>query len=186
MKAFLFLIVLFIPTYLCAEPFVVIKTNMGNIEVELNQQQAPISTANFLHYVDTGFYSNTVFHRVIPNFMIQGGGFTRGLSEKVTGDQIHNEADNGLKNERGTIAMARTAVVDSATSQFFINHANNRFLNHRSKTRQGYGYAVFGRVTTGMDVVDAIAGVTTGVKKGMSDVPLKPVMIQAIERLEKP
>ncbi|OEU74150.1 MAG: peptidylprolyl isomerase [Desulfuromonadales bacterium C00003068] len=185
MKAFLIFLVLLVPTICIAEPFVIIKTDMGNIEVELNQQQAPISTANFLHYVDTGFYSNTVFHRVIPNFMVQGGGFTRSLSEKITGDEIKNEAANGLKNERGTIAMARTGVVDSATSQFFINHANNRFLNHRSKTTQGYGYAVFGRVTSGMDIVDAIATVATGRKKGMSDVPLKPVMIQAIERLEK-
>ena len=185
MKAFLIFLVLLVPTICIAEPFVIIKTDMGNIEVELNQQQAPISTANFLHYVDTGFYSNTVFHRVIPNFMVQGGGFTRSLSEKITGDEIKNEAANGLKNERGTIAMARTGVVDSATSQFFINHANNRFLNHRSKTTQGYGYAVFGRVTSGMDIVDAIATVATGRKKGMSDVPLNPVMIQAIERLEK-
>lgn len=185
MKTLLFLIVLLLPIISYAEPFVIIKTNMGNIEVELNQQQAPISTANFLNYVDSGFYSNTVFHRVIPNFMIQGGGFTRGLAKKITQEQIRNEAANGLKNERGTLAMARTGVVDSATSQFFINHANNQFLNHRSKTSQGYGYAVFAKVTMGMDVVDAIASVTTGRKKGMSDVPLTPVMIEAIERLEK-
>lgn len=185
MKTILLCLVLFIPTVCIAEPFVVIKTSMGNIEVELNQQQAPISTKNFLHYVDSGFYENTIFHRVIPNFMIQGGGFTQALTQKITGDQISNEAANGLKNERGTIAMARTGVVDSATSQFFINHANNKFLNHRSKTTQGYGYAVFGRVTSGMEIVDAIAAVSTGRKKGMSDVPLKPVTIEAIERLEK-
>jgi len=185
MKTILLLLVFLIPSICIAEPFVVIKTNMGDIEVELNQQQAPISTANFLHYVDTGFYSNTIFHRVIPNFMIQGGGFTRTLSQKITGAEIRNEAANGLKNERGTIAMARTGVVDSATSQFFINHANNKFLDHRSKSTQGYGYAVFGRVTSGMDVVDAIATVSTGRKKGMSDVPRNPVMIQAIERRDK-
>ncbi|MEA3465504.1 MAG: peptidylprolyl isomerase [Thermodesulfobacteriota bacterium] len=184
MKKFFFIALLLIPVLSLAEPFVVIKTNMGNIEVELNQKQAPISTANFLRYVDSGFYKNTIFHRVIPNFMIQGGGFTKSMAKKITKAEISNEATNGLKNKRGTIAMARTNKVDSATSQFFINHSNNSFLDHKSKTPRGYGYAVFGRVVKGLDVVDNIAIVKTGRKKGMNDVPIQPVIIQALERLK--
>lgn len=185
MKFYLFIALLLIPVLSLAEPFVVIKTNIGNIEVELNQKQAPLSTANFLSYVDSGFYKNTIFHRVIPNFMVQGGGFTKSMAKKITKGEIRNEATNGLKNERGTIAMARTNVVDSATSQFFINHGNNSFLDHKAKTSRGYGYAVFGRVVKGLDVVDNIAMVKTGRKKGMSDVPIQSVIIQAIERLDK-
>lgn len=185
MKKFIFITLMLIPALAIAEPFVVIKTNMGDIEVELNQKQAPISTANFLSYVDSGFYKNTIFHRVIPNFMIQGGGFTKSMAKKITNAEISNEATNGLKNERGTIAMARTNKVDSATSQFFINHGNNSFLDHKAKTSRGYGYAVFGRVVKGLDVVDNIAIVKTGRKKGMKDVPIQSVIIQAIERLEK-
>lgn len=162
---------------------VVIKTNLGEIEVELNDAKAPISTANFLSYVDDGFYSGTIFHRVIPNFMIQGGGFSKNLVRKITKDEIRNEAMNGLKNKRGTIAMARTSIIDSATSQFFINHKDNDFLDHKSKTQRGFGYAVFGEVTRGMEVVDKIAAVPTGRKKGMSDVPVQPVIIEAVERI---
>ncbi|MCD6525525.1 MAG: peptidyl-prolyl cis-trans isomerase [Desulfuromonas sp.] len=172
-----------VPAVVWASPSVVIKTNLGNIEVELNEAQAPISTANFLSYVDDGFYNGTIFHRVIPNFMIQGGGFTKNMSRKVTKSAIKNEATNGLKNKRGTIAMARTNMIDSGTSQFFINHADNAFLDHKSKTTRGYGYAVFGEVIRGMNVVDQIAGMKTGRKKGMSDVPVQSVIIQAVERL---
>lgn len=167
-----------------AAPSVIIKTNMGNIEIELNQQQAPISTENFLSYIDSGFYKNTIFHRVIPNFMIQGGGFTANLSRKATQGSIKNEADNGLKNQRGTIAMARTSAVNSATSQFFINLVDNYSLDHKSKIASKYGYAVFGKVVKGMDVVDKIAAVATGHKKRMSNVPYSPVIIQAIERIK--
>jgi peptidyl-prolyl cis-trans isomerase A (cyclophilin A) len=163
---------------------VVIKTSLGDIQLELNEQQAPISTANFLKYVDSGFYNGTVFHRVIPNFMIQGGGFIKDMTQKITKSPIKNEAANGLKNSRGTIAMARTGVVDSATSQFFINHADNGFLDHKSNTTRGYGYAVFGEVTQGMSVVDKIARVKTGIKNGMHDVPRQAVMIYAIERMK--
>lgn len=183
-KLLIILSLLLLPTLALAGPKVVIKTSMGDIQVELNQQQAPVSTANFLSYVDSGFYNGTIFHRVIPNFMIQGGGFIKDMTRKVTKTPIKNEAGNGLHNKRGTIAMARTNVVDSATSQFFINHADNSFLDHRSNSSRGYGYAVFGSVTRGMDVVDKIADVKTGRRKGMRDVPLQPVTIYAIERLK--
>jgi len=182
-KLIIVLTLLLVPTLAFSAPSVVIKTNLGNIEVELNEEKAPLSTANFLNYVDAGFYNGTIFHRVIPNFMIQGGGFTKSLARKVTKAAIKNEATNGLKNKRGTIAMARTNVIDSGTSQFFINHADNAFLDHKSKTTRGYGYAVFGEVTQGMDIVDKIAAVRTGRKKGMADVPVQPVIIQAVERL---
>lgn len=152
---------------------VIIETNMGKIEVELNNEKAPISVANFLEYIESGHYNETIFHRVINNFMVQGGGFDKHMRQKATRAMIKNEAKNGLKNERGTLAMARTGIVDSATSQFFINHKNNKFLNHGSRD---YGYAVFGKVTKGMDVVDAIARVRT--KSG--DVPVNPVMIKTI------
>jgi peptidyl-prolyl cis-trans isomerase A (cyclophilin A) len=127
---------------------------MGKIELELNAEKAPISVANFLQYIESGFYNNTIFHRVINNFMVQGGGFDKHMQRKTTLPMIKNEAKNGLKNDRGTVAMARTGVVDSASSQFFINHKDNDFLNHGSRD---YGYAVFAKVTKGMDVVDAIA-----------------------------
>lgn len=161
---------------------VVMETSMGKIEVELNEEKAPISTKNFLKYVDDKFYDGLIFHRVISGFMIQGGGYTPDMKEKSTGEPIKNEADNGLKNLRGTIAMARTGVVHSATAQFFINTVDNEFLNHRDKTDGGYGYAVFGKVTSGMDVVDKIRAVPTGTKNDMGDVPTTPVVIKSIRR----
>ena len=160
-------------------PVVVLETTHGNIEITLEAEKAPISTENFLAYVDSGHYDGTVFHRVIPNFMIQGGGYDAGLSQKRTRAPIKNEADNGLKNVRGTVAMARTAAVDSATSQFFINVVDNPFLDHGVRD---FGYAVFGRVTAGMDVVDKIAALPTGVRGGMRDVPLEPVKINKARR----
>jgi peptidyl-prolyl cis-trans isomerase B (cyclophilin B) len=161
---------------------VIIETSLGNIEVELNAEKAPISVANFLKYVDSKFYDGLIFHRVISGFMIQGGGMDENMKEKKNGEQIKNEATNGLKNDRGTIAMARTSVVDSATSQFFINTVDNGFLNHSAPTPQGYGYAVFGKVTSGMDVVDKIRAVPTGTSMGMADVPKTPVVIKTIKR----
>ncbi|RYZ76223.1 MAG: peptidyl-prolyl cis-trans isomerase [Proteobacteria bacterium] len=158
------------------------ETNMGNVEIELDGEKAPISTKNFLRYVDEGFYSGTIFHRVIKDFMIQGGGFTKDMSQKSTHEQIKNEATNGLKNLRGTLAMARTSVVDSASSQFFINTVDNTFLNHTSPDPRGYGYAVFGRVTSGMDVVDKIRAVQTTMKSGMADVPAETVEIKSMKR----
>lgn len=158
---------------------VIMETSEGNLEIELFADKAPISVKNFLAYVDSGFFTNTIFHRVIPRFMIQGGGFDESLRQKATKAEIKNEANNGLKNERGTLAMARTSVVDSATSQFFINIANNDFLNHGGRD---FGYAVFGKVTVGMDVVDKIAAVPTGSKNGMGDVPMKSVVIKSVKR----
>jgi peptidyl-prolyl cis-trans isomerase A (cyclophilin A) len=155
----------------------VIETSMGKVEVELNAELAPISVANFMQYVDSGYYNGTIFHRVINNFMVQGGGFDKTMQKKTTQATIKNEAKNGLKNDRGTLAMARTGVVDSATSQFFINHKDNNFLNHGDRD---YGYAVFGKVTKGMDVVDAIARVKT--KAG--DVPVNPVAIKSVRLKE--
>ena len=152
-----------------------LKTSKGDIVIELNEEKAPITVANFRQYVEEGFYEGTVFHRVIKDFMIQGGGFTSDMRRKNTHEPIQNEAANGLSNERGTIAMARTNDTHSATSQFFINHADNAFLNY--VPQQNDGYAVFGRVVEGMDVVDEIAGVSTGAKAGMQDVPVEPVFI---------
>jgi len=163
-------------------PTVVMETSEGAIEIELFEDKAPISVENFLSYAESGFYSGTVFHRVIPNFMIQGGGFEAGMSQKPTRPPIQNEAANGLKNERGTLAMARTAVIDSATSQFFINVANNEFLNNGARD---FGYAVFGKVTVGMDVVDKIAAKRTAIQYGMRDVPVLPVVIKSISRKTK-
>lgn len=163
-------------------PVVIIKTNKGDITVELFAKEAPITVENFLKYVDDGFFNGTIFHRVIPNFMIQGGGFTPDMNQKETGAPIKNEATNGLKNERGTLAMARTQVVDSATSQFFINLVDNAFLDHTRPNPQGFGYCVFGRVLEGMDVVDEIATVRTG-RHGMhQDVPTEPVEITEVVR----
>ena len=161
-------------------PTVQLQTNKGSITIELDAENAPISTENFLNYVREGFYQQTIFHRVIPNFMIQGGGFTPQMAQKKTGAEIKNEADNGLKNVRGSIAMARTQVVDSATCQFFINLADNDFLNHQGKSANAYGYAVFGQVSEGMDVVDAIAKVGTGSYGPHQDVPKEPVIIENI------
>jgi peptidyl-prolyl cis-trans isomerase A (cyclophilin A) len=153
---------------------ITIKTNHGDITVELFEDKAPISCENFRQYVTDGHFADTIFHRVIPNFMIQCGGMDEDMSSKPTRDPIKNEADNGERNDRGTLAMARTGVVDSATSQFFINVSNNDFLNHGGRD---FGYAVFGRVNDGMDVVDAIAAVPTGNRGGNQDVPLDTVTI---------
>lgn len=155
-----------------------LKTNMGRITLELYPDKAPQTVENFLQYVRDGFYNGTIFHRVIPNFMIQGGGFTTDFVQKKTRAPIRNEAANGLKNALGTVAMARTSDPHSATAQFFINIADNDFLNFTAPTQQGYGYCVFGKVIRGMDVVDKIAGVATGDRPPHSDVPLQPVVIE--------
>jgi cyclophilin family peptidyl-prolyl cis-trans isomerase len=162
-------------------PTVHIETTMGNIVLELDAVNAPISTANFIDYANDGFYEDTIFHRVIDGFMVQGGGLTADMSDKSNKKApIKNEAANGLKNERGTVAMARTNVVDSATSQFFINVGENSFLNHTSPTPQGFGYAVFGKVIDGMDVVDTIRQVKTGNKGMHQDVPVETITIQKV------
>lgn len=163
-------------------PVVIMKTSMGEVEIELYQDRAPSTVANFLMYVDKGFYNGTIFHRVIKNFMVQGGGFTPGLKEKNTSAPVKNEASNGLSNRRGTLAMARTMEVHSATSQFFINVVDNGFLDYKSATDQGYGYCVFGRVISGMEVVDSIKSVPTGNSGYFQDVPQKDVIIYSIKR----
>jgi peptidyl-prolyl cis-trans isomerase A (cyclophilin A) len=163
------------------KPHVLLHTSNGDIELELDGDKAPISTKNFLAYVDKGFYTNTIFHRVIPNFMIQGGGFTQQMQEKDTNPPIKNEASNGLENLRGTIAMARTSDPDSATSQFYINHRDNDSLNYSSGNP---GYAVFGKVVKGMDVVDIIANSNTTTKSGMQNVPVDPVLILSAKRID--
>ena len=163
---------------------VIIKTTLGDIKVKLAADKAPLTVANFLAYVDAGFYNGTIFHRVIDGFMIQGGGFDASMNQKPTRAPIKNEAANGLQNKRGTLAMARTAIVDSATSQFFINVKDNGFLDFRSPDPQGFGYCVFGEVVEGLDVVDKIKGVRTGVKAGMSDVPLETVEIVSVTRVQ--
>ena len=166
-----------------ANPTVLFETTMGNITIELDADNAPTTSANFLDYVDEGYYVGTTFHRVIPNFMIQGGGITADMQDKPSSRApIENEAKNGLKNERGTVAMARTSDPHSATSQFFINHADNEFLNFTSESMQGWGYAVFGRVVDGMDVVDAIAQVETGNKGGHQNVPVETITITGASR----
>jgi cyclophilin family peptidyl-prolyl cis-trans isomerase len=157
---------------------VLLKTSLGDIIIALEEEQAPVSTANFLAYVKADFYDGTIFHRVIPDFMIQGGGMTADLVPKRNRPPIKNEAANGLKNRRGTVAMARTQAVDSATSQFFINLADNPFLDHQGRSPQGYGYAVFGTVTEGMETVDAIARIATGTQGMHQNVPVKPVFIE--------
>ena len=158
-----------------------LHTNHGIITLELDAEKAPVTVANFLAYVESGHYNNTVFHRVIDGFMIQGGGFEPGMNQKPTGEQIKNEADNGLKNERGTISMARTQAPHSATAQFFINIADNDFLNFKSADLQGWGYCVFGKVSDGMDVVDAIRKVKTGSSGFHQDVPKEDVIIERAE-----
>lgn len=161
-------------------PRVLLNTSMGEIELELEAEKAPISVENFLGYVERGFYDGTVFHRIIPGFMVQGGGFDEGLNQKPTRQPIKNEADNGLHNVRGTVAMARTQNINSATSQFFINHRDNDFLDHGSRD---FGYAVFAKVVRGMDVVDQIAQVPTGNRTMMQNVPLQPVKIVSAKKL---
>jgi peptidyl-prolyl cis-trans isomerase B (cyclophilin B) len=162
-------------------PMVKLTTNFGLITLELNAQAAPETVANFLQYTRDGHYDGTIFHRVIDGFMIQGGGFTTDMQQKATRPPIRNEADNGLKNEAYTIAMARTPNPDSATSQFFINVANNDFLNFREPSAQGYGYCVFGKVVEGRDVVDRIRKVRTGMRAGHQDVPMEDVIIEKVE-----
>lgn len=164
-----------------SNPVVLIETTMGNITIELDAKNAPKSAANFLAYVEDGYFVDTTFHRVIPGFMVQGGGITEDMSDKPSKrPAIKNEANNGLKNDRGTLAMARTNDPHSATSQFFINHKNNDFLNFRAENSQGWGYAVFGKVTDGMDVVDKMAAVKTGNKGGHQDVPVETISITAV------
>jgi peptidyl-prolyl cis-trans isomerase A (cyclophilin A) len=165
-------------------PKLLIETSLGNVKVELFQKEAPISVKNFLDYAKSGYYNGTIFHRVIPGFMIQGGGFTPELTMKTPNAPIKNEATNRLKNERGTLAMARTMVVDSASSQFFINVANNQFLDHREGGPSAFGYAVFGKVIEGMDVVDKIAATKTGMQKGFADVPVTPMVIKSVKVLK--
>ena len=156
------------------------ETSMGTITLELNDDKAPETVANFVRYAKDGHYDGTIFHRVIDGFMIQGGGFTKDMNQKETREPVRNEAMNGLKNLRGTIAMARTMVVDSATSQFFINLVDNAFLDFQSPTPQGFGYAVFGKVTDGMDVVDQIAKVKTGFAGPHQNVPEEPIVIKRV------
>ncbi len=158
----------------------IIETTQGTITLALNEEKAPETVRNFAEYAKAGHYDGTIFHRVIGGFMIQGGGFTKDMNQKPTGAPIRNEAMNGLKNKRGTIAMARTMVVDSATSQFFINLVDNDFLDFSSPTPQGFGYAVFGEVTQGMDVVDAIAKAKTGYHGPHQNVPEEPIVITKI------
>ncbi|MGD8925993.1 MAG: peptidylprolyl isomerase [Thioalkalispiraceae bacterium] len=160
------------------------QTNKGVIEIELDSDKAPATVENFITYVKDGFYDGTIFHRVIDGFMIQGGGMEPGMKEKQTRDPIKNEADNGLKNERGTIAMARTNDPHSATAQFFINVADNMFLNHQQPTMDGWGYCVFGKVVNGMDVVDAIKGVATTSSGFHQDVPAEDIIIEKAEVVE--
>jgi len=161
-------------------PRVLMETSMGNVTIELFKDKAPISVRNFLSYVKDGFYDGLVFHRVIKDFMIQGGGMDASMEPKKTKFAIKNEAANGLSNQRGTLAMARTNVVDSATSQFFINVTDNSFLDYRGKTADLFGYAVFGQVVEGMETVDQIRQVKTGSRMGHSDVPVEPVVINSI------
>ncbi len=158
-----------------------LHTNFGVITLELDEEKAPETVKNFLHYVNSGFYNNTLFHRVIDDFMIQGGGFEPGMKQKNTQAPIQNEAANGLKNDTYTIAMARTSDIHSATSQFFINVTNNGFLNYQSNTSQGFGYCVFGKVIEGQDVVDKIKKVKTGNAAGHQNVPIEDVIIEKAE-----
>ena len=160
---------------------VILKTNYGDITIELDFEKAPKTAENFAQYVKDGFYDGTIFHRVIDNFMIQGGGFEPGMTQKETRETIENEADNGLKNDYGTLAMARTMEPHSASAQFFINIKDNDFLNHSGKNSQGWGYAVFGKVTDGMDTVEKIKAVSTTMKAGHQDVPADDVVIEKAE-----
>jgi len=160
-----------------------LHTNFGEITIELDAEKAPVTVANFLNYVDKGFYNNTIFHRIINNFMIQGGGFDTDMHQKDTDAEIKNEADNGLLNEKYTIAMARTSAPHSESSQFFINVANNDFLNFTAPSGSGWGYCVFGKVTAGMDVIDKIKQVATTSRSGHQDVPVESVIIESATRV---
>jgi cyclophilin family peptidyl-prolyl cis-trans isomerase len=158
------------------------ETSLGDFTIELFDKAAPVTVANFLQYIDDGFLDGTIFHRIVPGFVIQGGGFTEDMTQKTTRAPIKNEADNGLKNDRGTLSMARTNDVNSATSQFFVNLKDNEFLDHK---RGNFGYAVFARVTEGMDVIDKIAAVETGRRRGFEDVPVQAVIMKSVRRVEK-
>ncbi|MCB1670041.1 MAG: peptidylprolyl isomerase [Gammaproteobacteria bacterium] len=186
MRALIFSLVLLLGgTALAQEnPIVVMETSKGTITIELFADKAPGTVENFLRYTDNDFYDGLIFHRVIDGFMIQGGGFDTDMVQKSTYDAIKNEARADLPNQRGTLAMARTSVVDSATSQFFINLVDNNYLNHTDETARGFGYAVFGQVIDGMDVVDDIAKVDTGMVRGYADVPNESVIINSISRKE--
>jgi cyclophilin family peptidyl-prolyl cis-trans isomerase len=174
------------PTPAPGNPVAVISTSAGDITVELFKDRAPVSVDNFLRYVAEGFYADTIFHRVKPGYVIQGGGYTADLVEKTTRPPILNEATNGLRNTRGTLAMARRPALRSATSQFYINILNNSALDHRGYSPEDFGYAVFGRVLSGMDVVDKIGAVPTGIQDGHEDVPQTPVVIKGITVMAKP
>lgn len=165
-------------------PRVLLDTSEGKIVLELYQDKAPKTVKNFLDYVDAGFYDGTIFHRVIPDFMIQGGGFTSDMKEKTTRTPVKNEADSGLKNIRGTVAMARTSDPNSATAQFFINTADNNFLDHKNKSEQGWGYAVFGKVVDGIEAVNAVSAVKTTTRGPHQDVPTDPVVIKRASKIE--
>ena len=178
----------FVPADTAAEeegnnPMVEMDTNLGTMTIELYPDKAPISVKNFLEYVNKKFYDGTIFHRVMPNFMIQGGGFTPDMMKKATGAPIKNEANNGLSNLKGTIAMARTSEINSATCQFFINVKDNTGLDYRGESSQEYGYAVFGKVTEGMDTVEKIRNVNTTTKGAYQNVPVKPVIIKSVRRI---
>ena len=163
---------------------VIIRTTFGDIKLDLDAEKAPLTVANFLDYARAGHYDGTVFHRVIDNFMIQGGGFDTDMQQKPCGEPIQNEADNGLKNDFGTIAMARTMEPHSATAQFFINVKDNDFLNHSGKNMQGWGYTVFGKIVEGSEVLEKIRAVPTGSRNGHQDVPTDPVIIETVEIVE--
>src|SRR5713101_882860 len=167
-------------------PVVLMSTSLGDIKIELYEKEAPETVKNFLAYVNDKFYDGTIFHRVIPGFMIQGGGFTAAMEQKPTKPSIKNEAGNGLKNDTGTLAMARTSDINSATSQFFINVNDNDFLNHKDDSMQGFGYCVFGKVIEGMDVMKKIEQVPTGQKGMFSDVPSDPVVIKSVTVISSP
>jgi peptidyl-prolyl cis-trans isomerase A (cyclophilin A) len=156
------------------------ETTLGDFTIEFHEKEAPQSVANFLRYIEDGFFDGTIFHRIVPGFVIQGGGFTEDMTQKQTHPPVKNEADNGLKNDRGTLSMARTSDINSATSQFFVNLKDNEFLDHK---KGNFGYAVFARVTEGMDVVDRIAAVETGRRRGFDDVPVKAVIMKSVRRL---
>ena len=168
------------PPAAAANPQVVVETSLGSFTIELFQDKAPVSVENFLQYVREGFYAGTIFHRVVAGYVVQGGGYTPDLNEKPTRPPIQNEATNGLSNQRGTVAMARTRTVRSGTSQFFVNVVDNRRLDHTGYAPDDFGYAVFGRVVEGMDVVDRISKVPTTIKDGMESVPIDPVIIKGI------
>lgn len=164
---------------------VIIRTTFGEIQLELDADKAPKTVENFIKYATEGYYDGTIFHRVIDNFMIQGGGFDSDMQQKPTGEPVENEADNGLKNDFGTVAMARTMEPHSATAQFFINVKDNDFLNHSGKNMQGWGYTVFGKITSGSEVLDKIRAVPTTSRNGHQDVPNDPVIIESVEIVEE-